>query len=384
MSIPRSVAEVIRDHVTLEVEGIDRMYLNVYQPKLQTEKQAACFFRFHRGQPVASSSLMGVMSNDFLSRVEAFIEEHQIPVVHFKKKQRKDDVAAEYRARFPGTEGVLFLGKAQEKVAVFRTEKLVRFLPVQAERYRSQAQNQLGDALELLRTTQVLKSAEWTESKSGIAALLLARGDRLASAAKRTPMLGPISLDELAENGEVKELRYLVPPESQLVNLFYQEWSGAKPLMPTTKELEQARLHLKEHGPQRAKTIVRHAIKHMKVRFPDAKAFGAISFYLTEAIADADKAERRAAVEKEERRQMDAEEGLLKRRRQEQQELEEVWLPRWKALAENEQQEIAQAVLTTFPRFDRLPHLLEKRCVVELRDRTMRRPRSASAPASMT
>ena len=123
MSIPRSVAEVIRDHVTLEVEGIDRLYLNVYQPKLQTEKQAACFFRFHRGQPVASSSLMGLMTNDFLSRVEAFIQEQQIPVGHFKKGQRKDDVAAEYRAGFQGTEGVLFLGKAQEKVTVFRTEK---------------------------------------------------------------------------------------------------------------------------------------------------------------------------------------------------------------------------------------------------------------------
>src|SRR5436190_428151 len=33
------------------------------------------------------------------------------------------DIAAEHRARFTGTEGVLFLGKAQEKVAVFRTEK---------------------------------------------------------------------------------------------------------------------------------------------------------------------------------------------------------------------------------------------------------------------
>jgi hypothetical protein len=34
MSIPRTAAEVLRRHVTLEVEGIDRMYLNVYQPKL--------------------------------------------------------------------------------------------------------------------------------------------------------------------------------------------------------------------------------------------------------------------------------------------------------------------------------------------------------------
>lgn len=123
MSIPRSIADVIRDHVTLQVEGIDRMYLNVYQPKLQTEKQAASFFRYHRAQPVASSSLMGAMTNDFLRQVDDFVEQQQIPVVRFQKGQRKDDVAAEYRAQFQGTEGVLFLGKAQEKVTVFRTEK---------------------------------------------------------------------------------------------------------------------------------------------------------------------------------------------------------------------------------------------------------------------
>ena len=123
MSIPRSVADVLRKHVTLAVEGIDRMYLNVYQPKLQAAKQAACFFRFHRGQPVASSSLMGVMSNEFLRQVDAFVKEHNIPVVQFRKGQRKDDVAAEHRACFQGTEGILFLGKAQEKVSVFRTEK---------------------------------------------------------------------------------------------------------------------------------------------------------------------------------------------------------------------------------------------------------------------
>jgi len=123
MSVLRSVADVLQQHVTLEVEGIDRMYLNVYPPNIQTEKQAACFFRFQRGQPVASSSLMGVMTNEFLRQVDAFVEQQQIPVVSFKKGQRKDDVAAEYRARFQGSEGVVFLGKAQEKVTVFRTEK---------------------------------------------------------------------------------------------------------------------------------------------------------------------------------------------------------------------------------------------------------------------
>ncbi len=48
--------------------------------------------------------------------------EHQIPVISFEKGQRKEDVAAKYLATFPGTEGVLFIGKAQEKVRTFRTE----------------------------------------------------------------------------------------------------------------------------------------------------------------------------------------------------------------------------------------------------------------------
>jgi hypothetical protein len=123
VSVPRSVAEVIREHVTLEVEGIDRMYLNVYQPKLQHDRGVVSFFRYHRGQPVVSSALMEPISKAFIKNLEAFVQENDIPLVSFAKDQRKDDVAAAYRARFPDNEGVLFVGKAQEKVAVFRTEK---------------------------------------------------------------------------------------------------------------------------------------------------------------------------------------------------------------------------------------------------------------------
>ena len=43
MSLSRSVAEVLREHVTLEVEGIDRMYLNVYVPALQRAGGVASF-----------------------------------------------------------------------------------------------------------------------------------------------------------------------------------------------------------------------------------------------------------------------------------------------------------------------------------------------------
>jgi hypothetical protein len=123
MSVPRTVAEVIHHHVTLEVEGIDRMYLNVYQPKLQCERGVASFFRFHRGHNFVSSVLMDPISKEFIRAMEAFARQHDIPCFTFDHKQRKDDVAAEYRARFHGSEGILFIGKAQEKTRVFRTER---------------------------------------------------------------------------------------------------------------------------------------------------------------------------------------------------------------------------------------------------------------------
>jgi hypothetical protein len=123
MSLPRSVADVISRHVKLEVEGIDRLYLNVYQPRLQSDKQVAAFFRYHRGQAVPSSALMGEMTRGFLRQVDDFVENQKLPVVTFKKGERKDEIAAEYRARFSQKEGIVFVGKAQEKAAVFRTEK---------------------------------------------------------------------------------------------------------------------------------------------------------------------------------------------------------------------------------------------------------------------
>lgn len=123
MSIPQSVTEVLRDRITLEVEGIDRLYLNVYVPNLQTEAGVAAFFRSHLGHRFASSALMDPISKKFIRSIEGFAKENQIPIRAFRKRERKDDVAAEYRARFEGEEGVLFIGKAQEKVSVFRTEK---------------------------------------------------------------------------------------------------------------------------------------------------------------------------------------------------------------------------------------------------------------------
>ena len=123
MSIAQTVTEVLREHVTLTVESIDRMYLNVYVPQLQHERGVVAFFRQHRGATFASSALMAPITDAFVKAMADFIKAEAIPVVRFLKGQRKDEVAAAYLEQFHQAEGILFIGKAQEKVSVFRTEK---------------------------------------------------------------------------------------------------------------------------------------------------------------------------------------------------------------------------------------------------------------------
>jgi hypothetical protein len=75
---------VLAEHVTLEVEGIDRMYLNVYVPGLQREQGVLNFFRFHRGNQFVSSALMGPISKGFVSALENYARREQVPVIPFR------------------------------------------------------------------------------------------------------------------------------------------------------------------------------------------------------------------------------------------------------------------------------------------------------------
>jgi DNA-binding PadR family transcriptional regulator len=121
--IAQSVAEIVSRHVKLTVDGIDRMYLNLFVPDLQYEPGIVRFFREHRGQPLPSAALMSPMSRGFVAELEAFAVRHGIALVQFSPGQRKDDVMAEHLRHFTREEGVVFIGKAQEKTPVFRTER---------------------------------------------------------------------------------------------------------------------------------------------------------------------------------------------------------------------------------------------------------------------
>jgi hypothetical protein len=122
MTLPRTAADVLSGHVVFEVESIDRMYLNVWQPRLQHGAGAAAFFTSHRGHAYASTALMDPMTKAFVADIHHFIASAGVDLVHFGK-ERKDEVTQRYLAAFTGIEGVLYAGRAQEKATVWRTQR---------------------------------------------------------------------------------------------------------------------------------------------------------------------------------------------------------------------------------------------------------------------
>lgn len=121
--IRKSVSEILDHHVTFELEAIDRMYLNAYVPLLQTGAGFAYFVKTQLGARVPSTMLVAPISERFVNGLERVAETEGVDLVTFEKGQRKDDITKTYLAKFQGEEGLLFIGKAQEKASVFRTEK---------------------------------------------------------------------------------------------------------------------------------------------------------------------------------------------------------------------------------------------------------------------
>lgn len=121
MNVSRSVAELQREHAVLELECLDRMYLNAYIPQLTSERGIAWFFRGHRGHRFASTKEASPMTDCFVAAIGQFQRGQGLELVRFQKGQRKDDVFKSCLKKFRGTEGVVFIGVAQEKARVPRT-----------------------------------------------------------------------------------------------------------------------------------------------------------------------------------------------------------------------------------------------------------------------
>ena len=92
MKIAPSVAVLQRENIVLELESIDRMYLNAYVPKLTSEKGIAGYFRGFLGHRFASTKSAAAKSEFFVREIMALVRRERIPLVRFEKGVREDEV----------------------------------------------------------------------------------------------------------------------------------------------------------------------------------------------------------------------------------------------------------------------------------------------------
>jgi hypothetical protein len=122
-----NINDVLDGHVALEVECVDRLYLNAYVPNLQVGGQVVTFFTRHRGDPIPSPALMEKNGNRFRREVKAFAERNGVPILALKKPDRTrfDDRKLDHvmpyleQARRAGRYGVVAIVSAQEFQWVF-------------------------------------------------------------------------------------------------------------------------------------------------------------------------------------------------------------------------------------------------------------------------
>jgi len=71
--VRKNVAEILTNHVTFELEAIDRMYLNAYVPSLQTGGGLVYFLKTQLGVRVPSTVMVAPMSERFVDSLERFV-----------------------------------------------------------------------------------------------------------------------------------------------------------------------------------------------------------------------------------------------------------------------------------------------------------------------
>jgi hypothetical protein len=88
MASVANINEVLDGHVSLEIECVDRLYLNAYVPSLQVGGQVVRFITGHLGKPIPSAALLGAIGNRFRRDVKRFAADRGIPILQLGKPDR--------------------------------------------------------------------------------------------------------------------------------------------------------------------------------------------------------------------------------------------------------------------------------------------------------
>jgi hypothetical protein len=122
-----NVNEVLDGHIALDLDCLDRIYLNAYVPNLQVGGQVVTFLTQHLGNEVPSPALFKRIGDRFRQAVAAFAQEQDIPLLRLKRPDRTrwDDRKLDHvrphleQAEREGRHGVVAIVAAQEVQKVF-------------------------------------------------------------------------------------------------------------------------------------------------------------------------------------------------------------------------------------------------------------------------
>ena len=120
-----TAADMVAGHVALDIECLDRIYLNGYVAKLQTPGGVVYFFHDHRGKPIVSPALFEPIGEKFRRDIKDWAQANGIPLIRFRAGERKADVMAPYleAAAATGRSQVAAIGCAQEFQLVWTARK---------------------------------------------------------------------------------------------------------------------------------------------------------------------------------------------------------------------------------------------------------------------
>ena len=123
-----NINDVLDGHVVLDLQCLDRIYLNGYVPKLQVGGQVVTFLTQHLGNPIPSPALFKQIGDRFRNAVRRFAEAKGIPVLHLKTPDharwddRKVDHVRAYinRATEPGVVAIVVAQEVQKVCMGYR------------------------------------------------------------------------------------------------------------------------------------------------------------------------------------------------------------------------------------------------------------------------
>src|SRR5262252_1251000 len=93
--------QVLDQHMVLDLQCLDRIYLNAYVPTLQVGGQVVTFLTRHLGYPIPSPALFANLGNDVRKAVKTFARRHAIPCFSSRSANARSTSCAPSLSRPP-------------------------------------------------------------------------------------------------------------------------------------------------------------------------------------------------------------------------------------------------------------------------------------------